>query len=131
MNSGQQLKELYVIFSSSHLNRSSTEIHTAPVTKHSRTCVKWDTNSIDEESKKIILRQVYLKDTCLRNKPETRNKLLHATVYFSNSIAKLLELGSLWNLEDCVVSEKEMHSCKQIDMWEKFPFEDGLHWRSL
>ena len=33
----------------------------------------------------------------------------------------LLELWSLWNLEDCLVSWLEMHFCKQISIYGKYP----------
>ena len=46
-------------------------------------------------------------------------------------IVKQIGLGSLWNLDDCVVSWLEMHFCKKNQhVWEKMPIEGAIHLRS-
>ena len=56
---------------------------------------------------------------------------MNATVYFSNINCDVIELGSLWNFEDCLFLWLEMHFCKNICICgEKIPIEGGLHWRS-
>ena len=46
------------------------------------------------------------------------------------SNVKQLELGSLWNLEACLVPWLEMHFCKENQhVWENILIEGGLHRR--
>ena len=55
----------------------------------------------------------------------------HPQFIFQTSMVKQLELGSLWNSDDCLVSWLEMHFCKQISIcWKTILIEGGLHRRS-
>ena len=50
--------------------------------------------------------------------------------YFSNVDCEL-ELGSLWNLENCLVSRVDIHFCKNICIYVvKYRYRAAFHWRS-